>query len=69
MAGAFGSNRGLKLRLIHGTFDDIPLEATAEFAAMLTEAGYDVQLSEFAGGHVEPPRDLYLTTIRTVLVP
>lgn len=67
LSSSIGVNPDLKVRLIHGTSDYIPVEETAEFAELLTDAGYDVQLATFEGGHEEPPTDLYRTTIKEVL--
>lgn len=68
LAGAIGANPDLKVRLIHGTADDgIPLVNSEEFAAALTDAGYDVQLTSFEGGHELPPTELGVSTILEVL--
>jgi hypothetical protein len=67
LSSSIGANPDLKVRLIHGTSDHIPVEDAAEFAALLTDAGHDVQLATFEGGHGEPPTDLYSSTIREVL--
>jgi acetyl esterase/lipase len=48
-------NPDLKIRLIHGEEDDdVPFEESAGFAAVLEEAGYDVELIPFSGGHTVP---------------
>jgi len=58
-----GLHPELRVRLIHGDADStIPLENSAAFEAVLAEAGYDVELVEFAGGHGAPP-DLVLETV------
>ena len=68
LAGAIGANPELTVRLIHGSGDDlIVLERSAEFESALADAGYDVRLATFDGGHVEPPAELLLTTIMEVL--
>jgi pimeloyl-ACP methyl ester carboxylesterase len=52
LASAVGLNPGLRIRLIHGTRDStIPYENSPEFAEVLSEAGYDVQVVDFEGGH------------------
>jgi predicted esterase len=52
---SLGSNPDLKFRLIHGEDDaTFPFEESAEFAAALEAAGYDVELIPFAGGHTVP---------------
>ena len=48
----------LRVRLLHGDADTAPPPfVSADFEAVLAEAGHDVELIEFAGGH-EVPRDL-----------
>lgn len=66
-ASAIGANPDLKLRLIHGTADYVPLEDTADFAAVLEANGYDVQLTTWGGGHESAPDDLFLSTLLEVL--
>jgi len=52
LASAVGLNPDLRIRLIHGTRDSmIPYENSPEFAEVLSEAGYDVQVIDFEGGH------------------
>ena len=61
---SLGSNPNLKFRFIHGEDDDsVPFEESAEFAAALEEAGYDVELIPFSGGHTVP----FELTAQTVL--
>lgn len=49
---AVGKNPELKVRLLHGEHDGmIPLENSLAFEAVLLEAGYDVELITFDGGH------------------
>lgn len=67
LASAVAANPGLKIRLIHGTKDDIPVDFVAEFAEELADAGHDVQLITFPGGHVAPPTELYVSTLMGVL--
>jgi hypothetical protein len=52
LASAVGLNPDLKIRLIHGTYDSSPpYEHATEFAELLGEAGYDVRMIGFEGGH------------------
>jgi hypothetical protein len=52
LASAVGLNPDLEIRLIHGTKDSIiAFENATEFAEVMGEAGYDVQLIGFEGGH------------------
>lgn len=67
LASTIGANPDLTLRLIHGIYDDIPVENAEQFAEMLSAAGYDVQLTTWAGGHEEPPTELFVSTIMAVL--
>jgi len=69
LASAIGANPDLKLRLIHGTYDEIPVSYADEFAEVLRNAGYDAQLITWAGGHQAPPTELFLTTVMEVLGP
>ncbi len=68
LASAIGANPELAVRLIHGTGDDlIALERSAEIESALADAGYNVSLVTFDGGHVEPPAELVLSTIMEAL--
>lgn len=68
LASAIGTNPDLVVRLIHGTNDGlIPVEESIGFEAALADAGYDVQLITFDGGHVVPPTDLLVSTLSEVL--
>ncbi len=50
--GTVGLHPELRVRLLHGDADSvIPFESSAAFEAVLVEAGYDVELVEFGGGH------------------
>lgn len=61
--GTVGLHPELRVRLIHGDADAAPPpEVSAGFEAVLAEAGYDVELVEFAGGHYPPP-DLMLEAV------
>ena len=63
LGNAVDLNPNLAIRLIHGTKDSmIPFENSTEFAAVLREAGYDVQLIDFEGGH-RVESELTLSTI------
>ncbi len=53
---AVGRNPELRVRLLHSESDStIPLENSLAFEAVLLEAGYDVEVISFDGGHVIPP--------------
>ena len=61
--GTVGLHPDLRVRLLHGDSDlTVPLEVSAAFEAVLAEAGYDVELVEFAGGHFAPG-DLVVETV------
>ena len=65
--GTVGLHPELGVRLMHGNSDGIiPLENSAAFEAVLAEAGYDVELVEFAGGHGAPP-DLVVETVMELI--
>lgn len=52
---SIGENPDLTVRLLHGELDSmIPYENSTAFATVLAEAGYDVEVVAFAGGHAEP---------------
>ena len=62
--GCIGENPDLKVRLLHGKTDSvIPYENSVEFEATLAEAGYDVKLIQFSGGHTAPLE----LTVQTVM--
>ncbi|MDJ0925699.1 MAG: hypothetical protein QNJ77_14180 [Acidimicrobiia bacterium] len=67
LSSSIGANPDLKVRLIHGTSDYIPVEDAAEFKALLSDTGYDVDLATFEGGHVIAPPELVLPTVMEVL--
>lgn len=59
LASAVGLDPTLKVRLVHGTADSmIPLTNSVDFEAALSDAGYDVELTTFEGGHQDPPTTL-----------
>jgi dienelactone hydrolase len=58
-----GMHPELPVRLLHADPDSIiPYENSVGFEAVLAEAGYDVELTEFPGGH-SVPEDLTAETI------
>jgi len=67
LSSSIGVNPDLKVRLIHGTSDYIPVEDAAEFAALLSDAGYDVELVTFDGGHEIAPPELVFPTVMEVV--
>lgn len=68
LASAVGIDPELTVRLTHGTSDPaIPVTNSAEFEAALADAGYDVQLTTFDGGHEDPPAELRLEIFTEVL--
>jgi predicted esterase len=61
--GSIGENPDLKVRLLHSETDStIPYENSVEFEATLAEAGYDVKLIQFSGGH-NVPLELTVETV------
>ncbi len=68
LASAIGAHPELTVRLIHGTGDVmIPMEDSVAFETALADAGYDVQLATFVGGHRNPPTELSLEIFKEVL--
>ena len=68
LASAIGADPELTVRLIHGTADGmIPMESSVAFEGALADAGYDVQLATFGGGHHVPPTELSLEIFTEVL--
>jgi predicted esterase len=56
LASAVGLDPTLDVHLVHGTADStIPLSQSVDFKEALSDAGYDVQLTTFEGGHEDPP--------------
>ena len=61
--GTVGLHPELRVRLLHGKSDStIPLVVSAGFEGALADAGYDVALVEFDGGH-GAPSDLVAETV------
>ena len=61
-----GKNPDLRVRLLHGEWDDtVRAEASVKFDAVLAEAGYDTESTQFEGGHMIP-LDLTVETIMEV---
>ena len=67
LASAIGANPDLKVRVIHGTRDDIPVEDAEAFTATLTEAGYNAEIITWPGGHESAPLELLQSTLDEVL--
>ena len=63
-----GEDPGLKVRLLHGDADWLPYENSVEFEGTLADAGYDVTLIPFTGGH-SMPSELAVPTIMEVIGP
>jgi predicted esterase len=64
--GSIGLNPDLKVRLLHSETDSVvPYENSVEFEATLAEAGYDVKLIQFIGGH-SAPLELTVQTVMDV---
>ena len=63
--GSIGENPDLRVRLLHGETDTVvPYNVSVAFEVVLAEAGYDVRLIPFDGGHWEPGgSDLFVSTI------
>jgi predicted esterase len=70
LSSPIGANPELRIRLLHGDSDPgPPYQAVEVFARLLADAGYDMRLGSFAGGHVPPPTELSLSTIMEVIGP
>ena len=68
LASAVGTNPNLKVRLFHDPADEtIPLENSTMFEEALAEAGYDVGVIAFDGGHNFPPAELVAPVLTEVL--
>jgi predicted esterase len=70
LSSSIGANPDLKVRLIHGELDGaIPYGNSVEFAAALTDAGYEVgEVIPFDGGHTVPT-ELATPTIMELIEP
>ena len=65
--GSIGENPDLKVRLLHSETDSmVRYENSVEFEATLAEAGYDVKLIQFSGGHTTP-LELTVQTVMNVV--
>jgi hypothetical protein len=65
--GCIGENPHLKVRLLHSeTHSTISYDNSVAFEATLAEAGYDVKLIPFRGGHVVP-RELTVEAVMDAL--
>lgn len=63
LQGIIGLHPEVRVRLLHGDADGaIPFENSVIFETLLTEAGYEVELIEFEGGHFVPV-DLVVETV------
>jgi len=68
LASAVGANPALTVRLVHGTADQaIPVSNSTDFEAALADAGYDVQLTTYQRGHVDPPAEVSQAVFTEVL--
>lgn len=68
LASAIGRNPNLMVRLFHDPTDEwIPLENSTMFEEALAEAGYDVELVTFEGGHSYPPAEVIVPALLEVL--
>jgi predicted esterase len=66
--GSIGENPDLRVRLLHGETDTVvPYNESAAFEVVLAEAGYDVRLIPFDGGHGN--LDLLVPTIIDAIQP
>jgi len=64
--GCIGENLDLIVRLLHSETDSvIPYENSVEFEGTLADAGYDVELTQFVGGHTAP-LELTVQTVMSV---
>ena len=60
LASALGIDPELIVRLNQGIDDELPIAIAEDFEAALSDAGYDVQLTTYEGGHEPPPADIGL---------
>lgn len=65
--GVVGTETDLEVRLLHGELDGVvPVEESADLAALLTDAGYHVELTLFTGRH-NVPVELTVETVMDLL--
>jgi len=71
LSSSIGANPDLKIRLIHAESDEeIPYTVSVEFAAALTDAGYDVgEVIAFDGDHHWVPPELATPNIMELIEP
>ncbi len=67
LASPVGTDPNLRIRLIHGTRDEFPMDWLNEFASILEEVGYDVVVIPFDGAHQLPPSELFNATVTEIL--
>jgi predicted esterase/predicted small lipoprotein YifL len=69
LAGAVGIDPSLTVRLMAATGDkSVPMSITTDFAKVLADAGYDVQVITYEGQHAsDPPDELSLEVYSEVL--
>jgi hypothetical protein len=68
LGSVVGRNPDLKVRLLHDPAErTIPFENSTMFEAALTEAGYDVELTTFDGGHDYPQAEVIVPILMDVL--
>lgn len=69
LASAVGIDPSLRVRLLSGTADTVvPTALNTAFAEVLADAGYDVQVITYEGGHTsDPPDELSLQVFKEVL--
>jgi hypothetical protein len=67
LASSIGANPDLRIHLIHGTWDFIPVRHAETLAALLRDAGYDAEITTWDGGHDGPPHELLLSAVTDLL--
>ena len=66
--GSIGENPDLRVRLLHGETDTVvPYNISVDFEVVLADAGYDVRVIPFDGGHAN--LDLLVPTIIDAILP
>ena len=69
LSSSIGANPDLKIRLLHGESDSgVSYENSAAFARTLIDAGYDVEVVAFDGGHWVPT-ELLIPTVMELIGP